>query len=216
MQYKPSAFFNIVLMAGLKAFTPFGRSITPAGAFGPCITCRRDDYFAIGGHEKVKNEVLEDMSLGRLFSQRGLSVNLYGGNGAVFFRMYPGGLGELVEGWSKGFATGALSIGLTFFLLIAMWITGCFSAGIGLVRASISPLPDEFALAAAIYVLYAAEIRWMLRRIGSFHILTAILFPIPLAFFAVILLRSFLLAKILRRVIWRGRIVSTRSGDTKK
>ena len=42
---------------------------------------------------------------------------------------------------------------------------------------------------AVFYVLYAAQLYWMLRRIGSFGPLTAIAFPIPLAFFHVVFFR---------------------------
>jgi hypothetical protein len=40
------------------------------------------------------------------------------------------------------------------------------------------------------YAMYAAQLYWMLRTIGSFGPLTALLFPIPLVFFHVVYFRS--------------------------
>ena len=46
--------------------------------------------------------------------------------------------------------------------------------------------------------------RVLLRRIGSFRRLTAVVFPVPLAAFVAIFLRSCVLTFVRREVIWRG------------
>lgn len=45
----------------------------------------------------------------------------------------------------------------------------------------------------------------MLRRIGSFGPVTALAFPLPLAFFHAVFAKSVWLAKVRGSVTWRGR-----------
>jgi 4,4'-diaponeurosporenoate glycosyltransferase len=213
-----SAMFNIVLMAGLNGFTPQGESLAPSGAFGPCNVCDREDYFDIGGHghPSVRPVVLESIPLGRVFLSQNLPVRCYGGRGGVSFRMYPAGLAELVEGWSKGFGSGALAIRPAFLLMLIAWISGGFGIMLGLLASMLSPLTSPLGSYALLYLLYALQLWWMLRRIGSFRWWTAALFPGPLIFFALVLARSFVQVYVLGRVQWRGRTVPTASGDSKR
>ncbi len=204
-----SAIINIVLMAGLNAFTPFGNRLEPSGGFGPCLVCSREDYFRVGGHSAVKNELLEDMALAKTFLRAGLPVNCFGGSGTINFRMYPNGLRELTEGWSRGLALGAGSIRLTFLLLVSAWICGCFGAFADLVRAIRYGELNALSLWLPIYALYAGEIRWMLKRIGRFHWWTFVLYPIPLIFFALLMLYSSLIIGIWGQVRWRDRVIHT-------
>ena len=59
-----SAFFNIVMMAAIGAFTILGNRIKPIGLFGPVVAIKRQYYLDSGGHEKVKSEILEDVAFG--------------------------------------------------------------------------------------------------------------------------------------------------------
>ncbi len=54
------------------------------GAFGPCNLCSREDYFATGGHEKVKGEVLESLGLGKEFHEKESPSPLLRGKGNRF------------------------------------------------------------------------------------------------------------------------------------
>ena len=44
-----SAFFNLISMMSLGIATVMGSKVSPLGAYGACILCRRDDYFLSGG-----------------------------------------------------------------------------------------------------------------------------------------------------------------------
>ena len=212
-----SAFFNIVQLAAMGAFTLHGNALQPNTAFGPCVVCSADDYLSVGGHqhEVVRGAILEDIPLARLFREHGHSVSLYGGRGALSYRMYPGGLSDLVEGWSKGFATGAASVSIVFLALVVAWITGCYSSSVSLFRGLVPPVAPDIGIRAAVYALYAAQVWWMLRRIGRFRWWTTAFFPLPLLFFGIIMVRSMIMIHVLRRVTWRGRTVEpidTRTG----
>jgi len=80
------------------------RSVVANGQF---MLFRRDAYQAIGGHEAVREEVVEDLALARLVVQSGhhLSVRMAASTFAT--RMYRS-LSELVEGWSKNMVLGGL------------------------------------------------------------------------------------------------------------
>jgi len=202
-----SAIFNIVVVAGMNAFTPLSRWWKPRGGFGPCAVVGRDDYFATGGHSAVKGKVLENLELARVFRRTGLPVACYGGRGAISFRMYPGGIGQLFEGWSKGFASGAAGIALLPLILTIAWVWGCFSTFSSALRALVPGSEMPLLPWLVLYVLYAAEIYWMLWRIGKFRWWTSALYPVPLVFFAATMAWSLVLTRLLRRVTWRGRQV---------
>jgi hypothetical protein len=93
---------------------------------------------------------------------------------------------------------------------MAGWLTGATTAvimlftGIAAFSEGSPGLPFG-AAAAGLYTLYAAQLWWMFRRVGSFGPLTALLFPLPLAFFHAVFARSVWLAKVRGSVTWRGR-----------
>jgi 4,4'-diaponeurosporenoate glycosyltransferase len=138
----------------------------------------------------------------------------------VDFRMYPDGFPAMVEGWCKGMAAGSRgSPPLTRTLMIA-WITGLTSSVIllglgiadlaGAVRAG-AARAGFGASAVGLYALYVVQVWWMLRRIGSFGLATALAFPLPLAFFHAVYARSVWLARVRGSVTWRGRRFSVRT-----
>ena len=50
----------------------------------------------------------------------------------------------------------------------------------------------------------------MLRRLGNYGLLTALLFPLPLVFFVAVFLVSLLRTFVFRRVSWKGRSIPAR------
>ncbi|HYQ59443.1 MAG TPA: hypothetical protein VEP29_00225, partial [Desulfatiglandales bacterium] len=209
---KLSAFFNIVTMGGMRAFTLMGDKLQPLGAFGPCMVCSRKDYFAVGGHshEKVRGEILESLALGKVFLRAKGNVHCYGGKGAISFRMYPAGLPSLIEGFSKGFGTGASAMSLGSLLMMVCWIFGCCSVSRHLIQALLLGDMTELSWSALLDALYVLQIHWMLLRIGNFGFLPALLFQVPLVFFVFLFVLSLFRIFFLRKVPWKGRNVNTR------
>ncbi|NWG03902.1 MAG: glycosyltransferase [Syntrophaceae bacterium] len=202
-----SAIFNIITMAGMNAFTPLGARLKPMGAFGPCMICSKEDYFKIGGHEKARGEVLESLVLGREFIKAKQGVHCFGGKGTISFRMYPDGLKSLIEGFSKGFGTGAKAMSLVSLFMVVGWIFG----GMGITRQLIQSaiLGDPIGLIGGLVLdlLYILQIHWMLFRIGNFGFSTTFLFQIPLLFFVLVFTYSILRIFLIRKVRWKGREV---------
>lgn len=196
-----AAFFNVVGMMGVDAFTPLQHRLTPTGAFGPCLTTTRSDYEATGGHAGVRAEVVEDVALSRRYTAAGLPVTCFGGGGVVDFRMYPDGPAQLVEGFTKNFGRGAVGTRPVTLVLVFVWITGAILAVAGVRRFS--------PAAVAPYAGYVVQLGWMLRRIGRFGWWPALLYPVPLVFFMGVFARSLVLTYLRREVTWRGRTIRT-------
>jgi 4,4'-diaponeurosporenoate glycosyltransferase len=213
LREKLSAYFNIIVMAGLNSFTLLGRRLKPAGSFGPCIVCSRQDYFKAGGHEYVKHDIVEDVALGRRFIDCGIPVSNYGGRKILSFRMYPGRIGELVEGWTRSMASGAAGTRPWIFALVILWLSGSTASIFLPFLASAFPGLPLYIVGPGIYLAYSLQLYWILRRVGSFSAVTALLYPIPLLFFHFIFLYSFYLTAFKKSVKWRGRQVDLKERD---
>jgi 4,4'-diaponeurosporenoate glycosyltransferase len=104
------------------------------------------------------------------------AVRKYGGRRAVSFRMAPQGLKELAEGWGENFVIGAAATPAPRLLLMSVWVSGCLAVGfIGL---------------GVPYLAFAIQVGVMAIQLGSFSAFAIVLFPIPLAVFLAILVRT--------------------------
>jgi 4,4'-diaponeurosporenoate glycosyltransferase len=192
-----------VLASGMAAL---GRKQELRVAFGPCLVTRAVDLHAVGGFGAVAHEVVEDIALARAYRQTGRQVVCLGGGDAVRFRMYPEGVGALVEGWTKNLAGGARRAAWWPRLGAVAWV----AAGMAILA---SALTGATGLTAVAWALFSLELWWMLRRLGSFHPLAALLFPIPLVVFVLLFARSALVRGTGRPVAWRGRRLDPRGGS---
>ncbi len=198
-----AALFNVVALMGTSAFTPLG-SGRSVGAFGPCLVTTAADYRASGGHAAVRAEVLEDLALASRYRAAGLPVALRGGRGTIRFRMYPRGIAQVVEGFSKNFAAAASSIRPLTVVGISAWIAA--------LSAPAALAAGDPALAAACYLAVAAQLVVHLHRIGGFGSITALAYVVSLVFFLAVFTRSLWLTFVRREVRWKGRGVPTRRG----
>ncbi len=182
-----SLFFNLAMNAGT----------VPGSLFGQMLLVDRESYRRGGGHEAVRGRILENVRLAGQFRAAGVPVRGVSGRGVFSFRMYPNGVRELTEGWTKGFASGAgQTPGGALFLVVA-WMTGLMLAPLGWLMTG-----GSLGWSAA-YLLCAAQVGWLGRKAGSFRWTSALLFPIPLLFFFGVFAWSS--ARSGRRVTWKGR-----------
>jgi glycosyltransferase involved in cell wall biosynthesis len=200
-----SMLFNLV---GLLA-VPLGEGC--GVAFGPAMVSSRRDYESSGGHRAVANKVVEDWFLGHCYERVGLPVSAYLGYGQIAYRMYPGGLGDLVVGFDKNFATAASQVRWPWMLAVLLWLSGLFWAAWCLPASLLGwPMLGSHDLLpnGLIYGAYALQLLVMTRRVGRFNWINLI-FPLPVLFFLVVfLLAIFNLER--GQVQWKGRTVSTR------
>jgi chlorobactene glucosyltransferase len=73
-----------------------------AGVSGQFIFMKKNVYRNIGGHELVKNEIVEDLQFGKKLVRSGVRVVLGDGSDFAFCRMYTNAR-EVWEGFSKNF-----------------------------------------------------------------------------------------------------------------
>lgn len=194
-----SAVFNVVSMMGIGA-----GGDRPTGMFGPVVCCTAAEYRSVGGHASVRSAVTEDVALARRFIEHNVPLRVRLGGDRISFRMYPTGFAALVEGWTKNMATGAGTISLTRSLAVAWWVSAMVSAAGLVFDAAQGQLG---APGAVTYVLAVATLWWMLRRVGGFQWWVPVLFPVPLAFFVVVFVRSVWFTYVRRSVTWRGRTI---------
>ena len=184
-----SLFFNFAMTAGTL----------PDGLFGQMLLVDRESYHRVGGHETVRGRVLENFWLASQFRVAAIPVRSVSGRGLVSFRMYPNGLRDLMEGWTKGFVSGAGQTPRGTLFLIVVWMIGLMLAPLGWL------ITGDWFRWGAVYVACAAQVAWFSRRVGAFRWLTALLYPVPLIFFFVVFLWSALRSG--RAVTWKGRVI---------
>lgn len=186
------------------AFTsPFERSNPEKGLYGSCILTTREDYERTRGHEGVKSEVLDDMTLGASFMRAGVPVDTYIGRGVVTFRMYPNGLRSMLQGFAKSAALGAAKLTGWTIVHVALWL-------VGLIAAETAPflLQTSWGLPlAAGYVLYTLQMFYFIRYTGRFGIVIPVLHLLSTIFFLLMILSSVYQVTFKKRVAWKGRHV---------
>ncbi len=206
-----SALFNAVSLFGTGAF-----SLRPPRslrmAFGPCLVIDRDDYDRIGGHAAVRAEVVEDIALAERCAQAGLAVSCRLGGRQVSFRMYPQGWRALVQGWTKNIAAGARRAPVAASVPAVAWVAALAAVAVATLGGLVSWAGggDVPASALAAWLIVAAQLMVVLRRIGSFRAITALLFVVPLVCFLGVFARSALLIGRGATATWRGREVPVR------
>lgn len=196
-------------LLGLFAFTsPFELTNPRKGLYGSCILTSREDYEKAKGHEGVKSELLDDLSLGARYAEAGVPVTNYTGRGMVSFRMYPGGIRSQVEGFGKGAVQSTGKLSKPTVLLVAFWL-------VGLICAEAAPFLLHTAWApvwAVGYVFYTLQIYSFSRHAGRFGHWLPVLHPISTAFFLYIMLYSSYRVLFVGHVPWKGRKIRIGGG----
>ncbi len=192
-----SAFFNLVMLAGTSAFTLLGDRYPQRGLLGQFLLIDCAAYQKVGGHESVKGRILENFWLSKQLKAARVPLRCRCGRGVFSFRMYPENWRQLVEGWTKGFASGAGQTPGPILLLIIVWLGGLFFTPIAVFTLA---KPQAWF---AVYGLCVAQVGWLLRRAGTFHWSAAIFYPVLVLFFFAVFARSVLRAG--KTVSWKGR-----------
>ncbi|MAT40158.1 MAG: glycosyl hydrolase [Ectothiorhodospiraceae bacterium] len=177
------------------------RSPSVAGANGQWIAFTRNAYNSIGGHESVRNNIVEDIELSRVAKRRGVKVLTTAGTGAVYCRMYKNAA-EVVEGFTKNlfaiagsnviiFAAGSAALFAAFILPYALVaVPGVMEYALMLVAANI-------ALRVAVAVVYKHPV-----------VLGAVLHPVGIMVLIGMGIRS-IVKTYQGSVIWKERTIPT-------
>jgi chlorobactene glucosyltransferase len=211
------ALMPIVLTAMSVGFSP--RKVNDpnqrvAVANGQFILIKRSVYEAVGGHGRVKDQIVEDKALAEQVKWNGYRLIVADGHQVARTRMYTS-LPQMWEGWTKNIYLGLRD---TPFMLLL----GAFGATLALIAALFLPIWPVLGLvwfwngggALAIGVLVKSLIVWtallwaranVSRGLGLSR-LYALTNPLGAGLFAAIMLTSAWKVLSGQGVTWRGRV----------
>lgn len=184
-------------------------------ANGQFILVSRDAYEAVGGHEAVRCEVVEDLRLAQRFAEAGKRLFLAYAPDLMQTRMYRS-LREIVRGWTKNLALGSRATvdawlrpaipWLAAAFLVAYWFTPAVLLVLGLLGWTSGLLLSWSAVAVAASVAF-----WSLVNL-QMHVPVgyALLYPLGALAAAALFVMSALRPE---RVLWRGREYRMRDGE---
>ena len=196
-----SVFFNLIVMMTTGLFTPFKNKLNSQSFFGPCQVIHRDDYWMIDGHACAKSAILEDIVIGQhLLEKTGKPIRAISGKGSIEFRMYDEGISQVIEGWSKNFATGSTLIQPWMMLAVSLWLTGIFIQ----LLSGVAPFMWVGYVYLFGYALVGIILTYLARKVGSFSYMMVILYPLYVLFFVFVFIHSSRLKKK-KKVSWKGR-----------
>lgn len=202
-----SAFFNVIMILGMNAFTLQGDRASQIGLFGQAMFVSRKQYDAVGGHEPVKAEVLENFHLSRFFTEAGFQCRCYLGKGTISMRMFPDGWRDIVAGWSKGFVSGADNTPRSAVVGISFWLSGLIMGTISLAFLPLAS-PAVTAAVAGMYSLCVIQTFYLLKNAGSYWFSGILLFPVGLIFYQSVFFRALLRKRQGGQIQWKGRDVT--------
>jgi 4,4'-diaponeurosporenoate glycosyltransferase len=194
-----SLFFNILMAAGAGGF---GALATPQ-LFGQSLVISKHAYFGAGGHAAVRGVVLENLRWASRLRKCGARILCLGGQGTLHMRMFPEGFRQMSESWAKAFIQGAADSGGPVLVFAILWISALWSSTLLMI------MPRDYGRLslALVYLLLVLQIAWLARRLGSYRVLTSLLFPLPLAYYCVVFGRAGARQALGRKTMWRGREV---------
>jgi len=161
----------------------------------------RDAYDAAGGHEALKDSVVDDVGLARLIRRSGGLTTVVRGDDLVSLRMYHG-LREVIEGFTKN-AFAVFGRNYAVALLVA---AGCVVFHI--LPYALALTGDRISIATVIVI---TATRLILFRSLRYRLDNALLLhPVMCAIWLWIFLRSTWLTGVRRKLLWRGRTYDAR------
>ena len=176
-----------------------------AAACGQCIAFKLETYEAIGGHQSVKDQIVEDVELAKIIQKKGFTMRMFTGLGSVSCRMYHNHQ-EIFEGLRKNFFAGfnhSIPVFLTaallhFLVFLLPFLTLFISLAIG--NWMIFTL--SFSVIALICILRVVLAKWY-----RLNLVYAFTHPIGVLWFevlALIKIGDYLFGKSAN---WKGRKV---------
>jgi chlorobactene glucosyltransferase len=176
-------------------------------ANGQFLLIRRDAYEAVGGHEALRDEVVEDQRLAQRLVESGRSMFIAHAHTVMETRMYRT-FGGIVEGWSKNLALGSRRAApgwiapavpwLIILFLLTAWVIPPTLLATGVLTGYGAGVRG-WALASSVYGLLFWLVIHMWMRVPVQY---ALGFPVGALATAVLFARSAIRGG---RVRWKGR-----------
>jgi chlorobactene glucosyltransferase len=176
-------------------------------ANGQFLLFPRASYEAIGGHEAVRRNVVEDLKLAQITVAEGRKVFAAHAEDLMQTRMYRS-LRGIVEGWSKNLALGSRQAAPDWLRPVAPWLLGLLAFLFWVVPPVVMTVSlfihrHGFIAGWSLTATVVSVAFWMAAHLRfRIPVLHALLFPLGAAITAFMFFRS---ATRGERVQWRGR-----------
>lgn len=208
---------NFFLLAFLPLVLIF-KSKSPlfSVAIGQFILFKKEVYSKIGGHESIKKEILEDISLSKKVKECGFKFMIFDGKNNFYCRMYRS-LGEVVRGYSKVLAAvfnynsvlqAIVTAGVFFMFLLPFILLPLGIILFDFPKILIASLICQVSLILVIKLIQT--IRFKDRFIDIFF------FPLSIIYLILISIHSIVKSKSASGVYWKGRTYDVRKEDELK
>ena len=175
---------------------------------GQMMLFRREAYFAIGGHEKLGDDFIDDLQLTREINAAGYRWRLVHISDLVSCRMYPNGRAAL-RGLSNNFFP-AFGQRVVPFIFAFIWIGTVFLLPLAVLLAWLlggSPMamPTHLLTSIALSLLV-----WMLPfGANGIPLALGLLYPLHVVMITWVALRSIWLT-LTQRLTWKGRSLNSK------
>ncbi len=176
-------------------------------AVGVYMLWTREAYEIIGGHERLKNSIIEDYAFARLVKKNLQALYYMEGNKLVFASMYPESIRHCWTGFKKCLYAGTkltpprrmiASLVFIFYGLlspVAITLSAVYWTGyLPLILTIISHL-----LLLVLFGIY-------MRNKGKHHWIIYVFFPLMMLMFLITLLSSALELAVRKTTTWKGRL----------
>jgi chlorobactene glucosyltransferase len=200
------AFYLGMLCGVPMELTRLQRNPLLFACLGQFLMFRRGAYDAAGGYAAVRQNVVDDLAIGRRIHAMGLRYRLLDGNGQVSCRMYRN-FQQMWKGLTKStFAT----FNFDPYFLIAMWLMVMTVFVSPIVILIISLLQTNFpaeVMSMSLLAIILAIILWAISYIRfRFPIHLVLIYPISTILMATIAFASMVL-NLQGKALWKGRII---------
>lgn len=176
-----------------------------AAANGQCIAIKKNCYHIIGGHEAVKNNIVEDVELAKIVKKHHGKVRMFNGIGTVKCRMYRNNK-ELYAGLRKNFLAGFQNRLTVFIAAALLHIIVFILPWITIILAVIFGNPGLFFLSAASITIILMH-RLLLARWFEWNPVYAFTHPIGVLWFQWLGLVKIFDHLTGKKSVWKGRKV---------
>ena len=187
-------------------------------ANGQFIHVRRTTYDEVGGHEGIRDSIIDDVSLARAVKFGGGKLRMAFALELMQTRMYTS-LGEIWNGWAKNFfpamqARPGLAVAAVGYLhLTSLWPALLLPVAVlSVVLGNLGAAEILTFTAAAGIVAYRTVTRWVDRDAYPWpHVLTH---PLQAALLSGIIIDSVAQTRGWRRTTWKGRTYESPGGSS--
>ena len=175
-------------------------------ANGQYFLLTRDCYFSIDGHKSVYNNIVEDIALAYELKAKKKNFEVIAEPSIASTRMYPKGLRDIWEGWSKNLYYGSLLVMPLQRWALSIIIFWGLGAPLLILMSFILNRPEMIVVGLLAYLLLIVVLMQFSKKAGDYPWYYSFIYVVGILFFLITFLNSYQRHKTKKGAKWRGRI----------